>query len=113
MLKFLIYALRWQLSTPILWIVLRQLGAGLEATIIANLVGACIFFWVDQFIFGKRIQEWEFLKFGACDGCGKFNHGLRRLRYDPRGYDRRKDDNPKFLCKSCSDIKLSKIEKAL
>jgi putative flippase GtrA len=51
--KFCLYIFRWQLSTPILAIVLYLL-AGVNlilATIIANLVGAIIFYWVDKWIF--------------------------------------------------------------
>ena len=40
MKRFLLYLIRWQLSTPILWLVVRNLGAGLGATVIANLIGA-------------------------------------------------------------------------
>ena len=44
MIRFGLYLARWQLSTPILWLVVSRLGAGREATIIANLIGASIFF---------------------------------------------------------------------
>ena len=52
--KYLLYLLRWQLSTPILALCLVCLsGLGeLWATIIANLIGGLIFFWVDNLIFG-------------------------------------------------------------
>lgn len=52
-----LYLLRWQLSTPILAICLWWLSdmSELWATIIANLVGGLIFFWVDKWIFkGKE-----------------------------------------------------------
>ena len=50
--KFILYLLRWQLSTPILFICLLVLPVGgLAKTIIANLIGGCIFFWVDKYIF--------------------------------------------------------------
>lgn len=53
--KFLLYAFRWQLSTPILWAVLMCLGRSIWATIAANLVGACIFYYVDKkFIFKEN-----------------------------------------------------------
>lgn len=48
-----LYLLRWQLSTPILaiaLIVLANLGE-LWATIIANLIGGLIFYWIDLLIF--------------------------------------------------------------
>lgn len=51
--KYALYLLRWQLSTPILTVCLVFLaGLGeLWATIIANLIGGLIFFWVDRYIF--------------------------------------------------------------
>jgi hypothetical protein len=51
--KYVLYLLRWQLSTPILAGVLWLL-AGVPviwATVIANLVGGLVFFWVDRWIF--------------------------------------------------------------
>jgi len=53
--KYILYLLRWQLSTPILAVCLIWL-AGLGevwATIVANLIGGLIFFWVDRLIFKK------------------------------------------------------------
>lgn len=47
-MRFLLYLLRWQLSTPILWGVLYLFGSGLRATILANLIGGCLFFFVDR-----------------------------------------------------------------
>lgn len=54
--KYMLYLLRWQLSTPILAIVLKLLANmnTLYATIIANLIGGLIFFWVDKFIFKRK-----------------------------------------------------------
>jgi hypothetical protein len=53
--KYLLYLSRWQLSTPILAICLHFLaGLGeLWATILANLIGGLIFFWIDLKIFKK------------------------------------------------------------
>lgn len=53
--KYITYLIRWQLSTPILAVCLHSLaGLGeLWATIIANLIGGLIFFWVDKKIFKK------------------------------------------------------------
>ena len=54
--RFALYLIRWQLSTPILALCLWWLGGvgELPATIIANLVGGCIFFWVDRLIFKEK-----------------------------------------------------------
>lgn len=56
MKKFLLYLLRWQLSTPILALVLFFMKDWnyVLATIIANLIGGIIFFWVDRWIFNKK-----------------------------------------------------------
>lgn len=54
--RFLFYLIRWQLSTPILalcYFFLDGLGI-LWATIIANLIGGCTFFWVDRWILGDK-----------------------------------------------------------
>lgn len=68
MKKFILYAGRWQLSTPILYGVLILLPVfgitnGLVATIIANVIGASIFFWVDKLIFKKKDED------GDNDNC--------------------------------------------
>lgn len=60
--RFCLYTLRWQLSTPILAVVmwLLQTKTGyIGATIVANLIGACIFYWVDKYIFLKHRHESE------------------------------------------------------
>jgi bacteriorhodopsin len=55
MIKFIIYLIRWQLSTPILAITMVLLANfnTWAATILANLIGGCIFFFVDRIIFEK------------------------------------------------------------
>jgi hypothetical protein len=56
MMRFSLYTLRWQLSTPVLYLCLvytKQHFGDLAATILANFVGACIFFFVDRLIFKK------------------------------------------------------------
>lgn len=55
--KLALYLVRWQLSTPVLALCLFLLTAyfnEIGATIIANLIGGLIFFWVDEKIFTKR-----------------------------------------------------------
>lgn len=58
MKRFLLYLLRWQLSSPMLalclW-VLDPLGVIL-ATVIANLIGGCIFYFVDKYIFSENVK---------------------------------------------------------
>jgi hypothetical protein len=60
--QYPLYLLRWQLSTPILAIVVgyfAYLGEWVGAAL-ANLVGGLVFFWADRFIFrpraGYRVQ---------------------------------------------------------
>ena len=52
--KFGLYLIRWQLSTPILALCCSHLDAKygvIGSTIIANLVGGMLFFWIDRWIF--------------------------------------------------------------
>lgn len=51
--RYTLYLLRWQLSTPILALVLWLLGGlgTVWATVVANLIGGAVFFWVDRMIF--------------------------------------------------------------
>ncbi|MFA4989612.1 MAG: hypothetical protein WC576_02450 [Candidatus Omnitrophota bacterium] len=106
MKRFTLYLIRWQLSTPILWIVVKQLGASLQATIIANLIGGAIFFWVDRFIFtSKAIEVWH-IKEGKCDKCGVTSHLWRLVKtvnYDKSGHP------PVFLCMKCSKEKTAAL----
>ena len=113
MLKFALYVTRWQLSTPILWLVVSHLGTSLEATVIANLVGASIFFWIDKVIFRARnLVVWEVVNEGECSDCG-ITGRLRRLALAPGGrkgaYDRRDDERPEYRCPACSKAKLSQL----
>lgn len=51
---YLLYLLRWQLSTPILALCIIFLNPHLNSivtTIIANFIGGLLFFWVDDRIF--------------------------------------------------------------
>ena len=109
MKRFVLYLLRWQLSTPILWLVIRNLGAGLGTTVIANLIGASIFFWVDRFIFtSKAVEMWHFKEKGKCDNCGKVT-SLWRLVLAPN-YDKR-DAPPKYFCMECSRKRTDELRK--
>lgn len=55
--KYVLYLLRWQLSTPVIafcfTLFLAKCGT-FWTTIIANLIGGLIFFWVDIFIFKEK-----------------------------------------------------------
>ena len=107
--RFTLYLLRWQLSTPILWLVVRNLGAGLWSTVVANLIGGSIFFWVDRFIFtSKAVEMWHVKEKGICDNCGK-EASLWRLALAP-GYDRR-DFEPKYFCMECSKKRTDELRR--
>lgn len=56
MKRFLLYCLRWQLSSPLLAVCLLWLEpiGTIWATIIANLIGAIIFFGVDYWVFRRE-----------------------------------------------------------
>lgn len=54
--KFILYLVRWQLSTPILTLVsfllYKHLG-DFSTAVVANLVGGCIFYKVDKWLFKR------------------------------------------------------------
>ena len=53
-MEFILYLIRWQMSSPILYLCLSKLNLGtFWNTIIANLIGGIIFYWVDKAIFRK------------------------------------------------------------
>jgi hypothetical protein len=53
------YLLRWQCSTPILWLVIYWLQPGVSSTIVANLIGGLIFYKIDQKIMkGESLWGW-------------------------------------------------------
>ena len=63
-MKFCLYLIRWQLSTPILalaMVAFSDFGTW-WATTISNLIGGCIFFFVDRMIFESRREELKDVK---------------------------------------------------
>ena len=56
MIKFIMYLVRWQLSSPLLALCLWWLEpvGVVWATVIANLIGGCLFFFVDKMIFKEK-----------------------------------------------------------
>ena len=106
-LRYLLYLIRWQLSTPLLAfsiIYFNRFGS-LWSTVIANLLGGLIFFWIDRFIFSGKIEEpiWAVRENIECCDCGKVSRGYRLIA--ARNYDRRGDSKPKFRCEECSSSK--------
>lgn len=110
--RYGLYLLRWQLSTPILAVALKILGfmGAWTATIVANLIGGLVFFWVDNFIFTSKVLEaqWEVLDDVLCADCGVATRGYRlvkTLNYDKAGA------KPEFRCEMCSKRKTESLRK--
>ncbi len=104
---------RWQLSTPILAVVLIWLASMNKwvATIIANLIGGLIFFWVDKLIFTSEslAAQWEVKENIRCSDCGEVKRGYRLVR--AKNYDRTADKAPQFRCEECSKKKTEELKK--
>jgi DNA-directed RNA polymerase subunit RPC12/RpoP len=117
--KFILYLLRWQASSLILapviaivnalftpnvdWNTVAWFGTLVSwiGAISANLIGGCIFFWVDKFIFtSTAVEMWHIIPEGNCYECSK-KAPLWRLTLAP-GYDKREDRDPEYLCMECS-----------
>lgn len=83
----------------------------LWATIIANLIGGLIFFWIDKIIFKKKsdVPLWEIEDNVVCADCNKTGKGYLIVSW--RNYDRSEDKHPEFRCKECSIKKMNKISK--
>lgn len=101
------------MSTPILavaLIILNPFGKW-SATIVANLIGGLIFFWVDKFIFTSRslAAQWEVKENINCTDCDKLARGYRLVKTG--NYDRSTDINPQFRCEMCSKKKAKMLQK--
>ncbi|MFA5246834.1 MAG: hypothetical protein WC408_03005 [Candidatus Micrarchaeia archaeon] len=111
--RYFLYLVRWQLSTPILYFVIVWMAAydNLTATIVANLIGGLIFFWVDQYIFTSKdlAAQWEVRENVKCSDCGKLARGYRIVKTG--NYDKSKDPAPKFRCEECSAKKTAELKK--
>jgi hypothetical protein len=109
--RYLLYLLRWQLSTPILAVCLMYLHFGVTwNTVIANLVGGLIFFWVDRFIFTSSViaPQWEVAENIECHDCK--NHASRGYRIvKAKKYDKTSSD-PEFRCEKCSQNKSDELK---
>lgn len=107
--RYLLYLVRWQLSTPILAVCVLWLTASLGATlttVVANLIGGLIFFWIDRWIFRNTAilfagELWEVRENVHCADCGTGPmRGYRLIRAG--AYDRTHDQHPQFRCHDCS-----------
>jgi len=61
LVKVLLYLIRWQLSTPILYICINKIPISNEITkvIIANLIGGLIFYPIDNIIMKLKTKKEE------------------------------------------------------
>lgn len=117
--KYLLYLLRWQLSTPILAPVIAYFKHspsifGVKedwiGSAVANLIGGLIFFWVDKWIFRTQFfgTMWQIKENIACVDCKKECRGFRLIKAG--NYDKTKDSAPQFRCKECSEKKLDELK---
>jgi len=105
--QYILYLIRWQLSSPILALVLYLFNYNIIIeTIIANFLGGLAFFWVDKYIFKQTIlfPLWQVQEEVKCVDCGEVCRGYRLVK--SRNYDRIKDSEPEFRCERCSRNKL-------
>jgi len=111
--RYLAYLIRWQLSTPILYFVIVWMAGydNLIATIVANLIGGLIFFWVDQYIFTSKAlsAQWEVRDNVKCSDCGKLARGYRIVKTE--NYDKTNDPAPKYRCEECSARKAAELKR--
>jgi hypothetical protein len=111
--QYFVYLIRWQLSTPLLAAVLVLLSSTnkLQATIVANLIGGLLFFWVDKFIFTTPAlqPQWEVQDNVKCWDCGRIARGYRLVK--TANYDRTNAE-PQFRCENCSKEKTERLRKA-
>lgn len=109
--RYGIYIGRWQLSTPSLAIVVWLMSGYniIISTIIANFIGALIFFWVDKRIFGIPIRGalWDVVMVGKCHDCSIVGKVLRLVK--TRNYDRLYHKHAEYRCENCSQRKLREL----
>ncbi len=108
--QFLVYAFRWQLSSPILAICIIYLPYNSTIkTILANLIGSIIFFWVDKYIFTSKTLNptWEVKEEIKCVDCGQISRGYRLVKSGK--YDK-SEGVVEFRCEKCSEIKSKELK---
>ena len=115
--RYLLYLLRWQLSTPILAPIISLFNKSPSifgtkddwiGAIVANLIGGLIFFWVDRFIFNsdKLGPVWNVKDEVKCVDCGKTARGYRLIK--TKKYDKT-SALPEFRCEACSIKKANEL----
>ncbi len=100
--KYGLYLLRWQLSTPVIAVVLIFLASMNKwvATAIANLIGGLIFFWIDRLIFAsKKNIKCDIKEDIKCFKCGEITEGYYLVKTE--NCNNINDIRPKFICENC------------
>lgn len=109
--RYFLYLIRWQLSTPILAVCLVGLASigPIWGTVVANLVGGLLFFWVDRYIFQSRKLDasWQVEENIKCCDCGITARGYRLVT--AKNYDR-SSHIPEFRCEKCSISKVKILQ---
>jgi hypothetical protein len=117
--RYLLYLIRWQLSTPILAPVIAYFKhspslfgtpADWLGSMVANLIGGLIFFWVDRFIFTAKGLDgplWMVQEGACCVDCGQEGRGYRLVK--AANYDRTRDGAPEYRCEACSARKAASL----
>lgn len=110
MKKFILYFLRWELSSIVLAPCIYLLPSNfIVAAIVSNAVGASIFFWVDKYIFKNTVYYplWEIQEEVKCVDCGKVARGYRLVK--AKNYDKSKSI-VEYRCERCSKIKSKELK---
>jgi len=115
--RYLLYLIRWQLSTPILAPIIALIkGSPIWGTpkdwigaAVANLIGGLIFFWVDKYIFTSNVGSiWHIKENIICVDCGKqCSRGYRLVK--SINYNKVKG-NTEYRCESCSIKKAEELK---
>jgi DNA-directed RNA polymerase subunit RPC12/RpoP len=81
----------------------------ITATVIANLIGGLIFFWVDRSISTSRSLDvqWAVQESTVCVDCGRKSRGYLIVR--TKEYDRSHVAAPEFRCEECSMRKTEEL----
>ncbi len=118
--RYLLYLLRWQCSTPILAPVIAYFkhsphlfGSAEDwiGSVVANIIGGLIFFWVDRFIFALKdppMPLWSVQSRVPCVECGREGRGYRLVK--SAAYDRMGETQPEYRCEQCSTQKASALQ---
>lgn len=114
MRPLLLYIGRWELSTFTLAPVLILLSnvPTLVATVIANLIGALIFYNVDRLLFKRKVSTplWEIRENYSCASCGEKGLTFRIVEW---GSYNRIDSFPQWRCWQCAKEKREEVRRKI